>query len=174
MNCDKCGREAIVELNIIDGEHHKILRFCDQHYIEFLEENEEFLIQNQVDFMKSFIEDLVSSMTSGFSKPEYKNMKCSSCGTSLDWVFKYGKFGCDQCFTDFSVEMDELVKKTQGSFSYEGKFPHRYKDIKEKIDQIKELNAKLNIAIKEERYEDAAVLRDLILEKEDQKEGIYE
>lgn len=174
MKCDKCDREAIVELNIIDGEHHKILKFCDEHYLEFLEENEEFLIQNQVDFMKSFIEDLVSSMTSHFNKPEYKTMRCSSCGTSLDWVFDRGKFGCDHCFIDFSVEMDELIKKTQGSFSYEGKFPNRYKELKEKIDEIKDLREKLNDAIKEEKYEEAAVIRDEILDKENEKEGIYE
>ena len=96
-----------------------------------------------------------------------------------------GKLGCADCYDTFEDEIDQILRRVQGSSEYlgrKGSFEtidenkEKPKIIKkEKNDkkrEIDELQRKLKDAIKDERYEDAAKIRDEIKEKENNQKGM--
>ena len=129
-------------------------------------------------FFGSFLED--------FNTPEFmpllndvKQLTCDSCGSTFDDVVNTGKFGCADCYDTFSESLDPILKKLQGANRHVGrlgkvsnnksKLESKEKNaVKEKVSENKEenklerLQQELKDAVKEERYEDAAKLRDEI------------
>ena len=82
-----------------------------------------------------------------------------------------GKFGCEECYKAFGDKIDILLKRIQASDKYLGR-KAKY-NAENKVEEVKpnnrqeELQKQLKDAIKEERYEDAAKIRDEI-----RKEGL--
>lgn len=100
---------------------------------------------------------------------------CHNCGlTFLDYK-KTGKLGCTQCYNYLSAPIEPLIMNYHGSARHVGKVPTNYIEVKsdskmylednsEKSDaeSLEHLVKMLNSAVLDERYEDAAVLRDRI------------
>jgi len=113
---------------------------------------------------------ILADMLSGLSgiddfvkdKPEEKGPVCSKCGLKFSQFQKSGKFGCGYCYTDFSKEVTPLLKKIHGSLQHTGKKPLRMGKSLKNYDMIKELKQELQKAISNEKYEQAAQLRDKI------------
>lgn len=101
--------------------------------------------------------------TTMFSQiPDFvEELQCDKCGYTLDDYKKTGLFGCDNCYEVFEDSIDNLLLKIHG------KKRHIKKIEKENTkDNIGELKIKLEKLVKEEKYEEAAVLRDKIKEIE--------
>lgn len=100
------------------------------------------------------------------SIPDYIDdeiVKCGKCGYTLDDYTKTGLFGCPECYNTFNENLDELFLKIHGKNRHvkQNKFNEKTKTIK-KVDQVEELKEKIQELIKEEKYEEAAVIRDKI------------
>ena len=99
-----------------------------------------------------------------------KEITCDKCGLSFDDFVENGKFGCDNCYSVFEEKIDPILKRLHGSNRYVGKKvkstkPENKIEIKEEKkeqNKINELKALLKQKIKEEKYEEAAKLRDEI------------
>lgn len=106
-------------------------------------------------------------------KPEITETTCSNCNMKLSQFRKNGRFGCSNCYQTFEAVLEGALKKIQPGNHHEGKVPKNLQPIleakKETESYKKNLQLKLNLAVKEERYEDAAKLRDKIRELD--KEG---
>ncbi len=100
-------------------------------------------------------------------------MQCSNCGTSLEDIESTGKFGCEVCYDLYSdlistadMKIDEKEKrlKQKVGSNFDKNVGHS------KIDIMKR---QMEQAIKMEKYEDAAKIRDEIqkMEKDDKKDG---
>ncbi|MGN7477668.1 UvrB/UvrC motif-containing protein [Solibacillus silvestris] len=97
---------------------------------------------------------------------------CPSCGFSYRQFLKQGKFGCGQCYVTFSEQLPQLLERLQAGTQHVGYVEEAPSN--EKIEQqISELRASMQQAISEERFEDAASIRDEIrgLENKINKEG---
>jgi len=124
-------------------------------------------------FFGSFFEDL--------STPDFipllndvKQLRCDSCGFTFDDIVETGRYGCANCYDTFEDRMDPILKKLQGANRHNGrlgkisennvKFEKNIKDAKENEsdNKLEKLQDDLKHAIKEERYEDAAKIRDEI------------
>lgn len=105
-------------------------------------------------------------------------VRCDNCGMTYYDFMQKGKFGCSECFNNYGDLLDDSLKRIHGSDRHIGKKPKNYvadivfKDGKEDMSEVDKLQAELNQAIKDERYEDAARLRDNIrdLRKEEGEE----
>ncbi|HOO96433.1 MAG TPA: UvrB/UvrC motif-containing protein [Caldisericia bacterium] len=71
---------------------------------------------------------------------------CHSCGTTFDQFKRKGYFGCKDCYASFLGNLGEIQKVFGGS----------------NLESIEELEEELNKAVTDERFEDAAVIRDKI------------
>lgn len=97
------------------------------------------------------------------------NPHCKGCDTTFLEFKKTGKLGCVHCFETFSPYLDKTLKNYHGASVHTGKIPKRSGEgikIKKEMDSLK---AELQKAVYEERYEDAAGLRDKIRELEGQE-----
>ena len=137
-------------------------------------------------FMDGFMEPEFMPMLNGI-----RNIKCKTCGTVFDDILNTGMLGCGDCYNIFEDRLDPIIKKVQGTNRHVGRLAKEIdnkidekngkqektgkvenkKDVKEGNDEngnisnenkIEELQRKLKEAIKEERYEDAAKIRDEI------------
>lgn len=115
-----------------------------------------------------------------------KELRCKNCNSTFEDFINTGRFGCSECYSTFEKKIDPLLRNIQGSNRHVGRLgginkqmenksenweESEKENIKEtaKLGQINELNKQLKMAIKEEKYEDAARLRDKIKELEGEK-----
>lgn len=191
MLCSNCGKnEANVHYtHVINGEKTEY-NLCDECAKKLgIDEMDFSMPISFSNFISDFFDE--DSLLPSFSG----NMitKCPKCGLTYDQFAKNGKFGCGECYNTFSSRIESVLKNLHGSAKHRGRAPQRLaekvtklseKDDKEKQDkiqveheplvdktmeQIDRLNSDIKLAIKEERYEDAAKIRDEIKKLEEKK-----
>ncbi len=184
MLCENCGkREATVRYSENINGVKKEMNLCEEC-------SQKLGIAQKMDFSMSSLDipSFFGSLLEDFNTPEFmpllsniKQLTCDSCGSTFDDIVNTGKFGCANCYDTFADSLDPILKKLQGSNRHVGrlgkisnnksKFESKEKNSDkedEKISENKEenklekLQQDLKIAIKEERYEDAAKIRDEI------------
>ena len=94
--------------------------------------------------------------------------KCPVCGSQFSQIAKSGKVGCAECYNTFSSELMPYLKRVHGSTKHVGKVPNSAPlMVKPETDTVNELRLELNRLVREERYEEAAVVRDKIRKLEE-------
>ena len=117
--------------------------------------------------------DLLSGLAD-FSKTqepeEISSKACPTCGMTYDDFRKVGRLGCAECYATFKRSLGSLLKRIHGSPIHLGKSPARLvKPVKAKT-ELAELKRKLDRAIENEAFEEAARLRDQIRRMEQQEQ----
>ncbi|MBQ6999166.1 MAG: UvrB/UvrC motif-containing protein [Clostridia bacterium] len=107
-------------------------------------------------------------------KPAVDNMlKCPECGIDFKRFNSTGLLGCDKCYDVFAEAVETMMQRTQGAIVHNGKISGPDSEEIKKQNEISKLKSELQKAILEEKYEDAAKLRDSIkaLEKGERADG---
>ena len=133
-------------------------------------------------FFGGFMED--------FATPEFmpllneiKALKCNNCGFTFEEIANTGKLGCGNCYDVFQERLDPIIRRMQGANRHVGRVgkmidskidekianqstqkkekPNKPEDHK-KENQLEKLQEQLKQAIKDEKYEEAAKIRDEI------------
>ena len=74
-----------------------------------------------------------------------------------------GKCGCPECYNTFNSELLPYLKRVHGSIQHIGKIPNRAPlTVAVDTETAEGLRSKLNQLIREEKYEEAAIIRDKI------------
>ena len=191
MLCSNCGKhEANVHYtHVVNGEKTEY-NLCDECAKKLgIDEMDFSMPISFSNFISDFFEE--ESLLPSFSG----NMitKCPKCGLTYDEFAKNGKFGCGDCYETFADRIESVLKNLHGSAKHRGRAPQRLaektskltekdeqenkNDIKvenkplvdKTMEQIDKLNNDIKLAIKEERYEDAAKIRDEIKKLEEKK-----
>jgi protein arginine kinase activator len=91
--------------------------------------------------------------------------KCARCGVSFASFKKSGKLGCENCYVVFDDFIKNILKRIHGRNKHVGKMLNNLVNT-EKVNggKIVEYKQMLAQAIAEERYEEAAKLRDKMKE----------
>ena len=170
MLCDKCkSKEArIYYTEIVGGKK------IEQH-----------LCEDCAAELTSFQKDIpLESILSGlFSMNSGNESICSRCGMSYQEFRRVGKFGCASCYKTFGRFLQGNLKRIQGAAVHTGKVPaslasrqlaEAEKNIIAKTgaagtgrpekDMARRLEQQLKEAVREEKYEEAARLRDQLRE----------
>lgn len=185
MKCENCGKnEANVKYTqIINGEKKQM--FLCQECSAKLGIDSNIHLNMPINF-SSFLSDFFDDVSGISSMPIIgKALECPKCGLTFDEFMNTGKFGCSNCYDEFESKIDPILKNIQGSNRHMGRLGSVIEgnDIKKdsnqaiganqsenvqdnlnatKLNHLEELKANLKLAIKEERYEDAAKIRDEI------------
>ena len=166
MLCDVCGKNpATVHLTEIIDDQMNELHLC-----------EECAREKSAAMEQQFgLSELLAGMAE-VGKPSAKELetpavKCPTCGLSYADFKKIGRLGCGECYNVFRKYLAPLLKRIHGSTQHSGKSPLHItvKGAKKKVD-IQELRLRLQKAIEEEAFEEAARLRDQIKELESKQE----
>ncbi|MCG3150614.1 MAG: Protein-arginine kinase activator protein [Verrucomicrobiae bacterium] len=93
-------------------------------------------------------------------------LKCPVCGFSQADFKKTGRLGCSACWATFEQGLAPLLKAMHKSDRHVGKVPGKAAHTLIITERIKELAGDLEKAVRSEKYEDAAHIRDQIRELE--------
>lgn len=187
MKCENCGKnEANVKYTqIINGEKKQM--FLCEDCSEKLGIDSNIHLNMPINF-SSFLSDFFDDVNAITPMPMIeKAIQCQKCGLTFDDFMNTGKFGCGNCYEEFENKIDPILKNIHGSNRHIGRIgnviegndlsensknkneinENTKKD--EKAKYIEDLKSNLKLAIKEERYEDAAKIRDEIKKEENNK-----
>ena len=191
MKCDNCGkREANVRYSENINGKTKELNLCEECSQKLGITNMDFNMP--IDFSSFFGEFMEDFATPEFMPVfnEVRHLKCNNCGYTFEDIANTGKLGCENCYDVFEEKLDPIIRKIQGANHHVRRIGKMIdKKIDNKIDKklnesqetktdfsnkkesnkedenktkIEKLQIELKQAIKEERYEDAAKIRDEI------------
>jgi len=112
--------------------------------------------------------DLVALLNPCGMKQRY-GLPCPTCGMTYDDFRKVGRLGCSDCYVTFKRSLGGLLKRIHGSPIHLGKSPARLVKPPKGKTELAELKRKLERAIEEEEFEEAARFRDQIRHIEQQE-----
>lgn len=196
MMCQNCGKNEVNfrYTQIVNGVK-KEMALCDKCARELGLEGLDFNMPiNFSSFFGDFFNQYADGFLPSFSTS--KVLECDKCGMTFDDFANTGEFGCGNCYITFADRISPVLKHIHGASKHVGreykdcideleynksKFESSQKEkqneesksSKEDIEknkkksEIAKLKRDLEKAIKEERYEDAAKLRDEIKQKEE-------
>jgi len=174
MLCDVCGKnQATVHLTeIVDDQ------MTELHLCEVCAKQKSMQMEQQFG-----LSDLLAGLAD-FGKHageiEPLKLKCPNCNLTYDDFKKIGRLGCSSCYSTFIKYLLPLLKRIHGTTTHTGKVPKgaavgvaasgsSYGKAREAVsprNDMLELKAKLQEAVRLENFEEAAKLRDKIKELE--------
>ncbi|HZL43587.1 MAG TPA: UvrB/UvrC motif-containing protein [Verrucomicrobiae bacterium] len=89
-------------------------------------------------------------------------IKCARCGFTQADFKKAGRLGCPECYKTFAEGLEGLLKSMHKGTRHVGKVPESLRQTRDLSDRLVGLQKKLNKAIEDENFEQAAQLRDQI------------
>jgi protein arginine kinase activator len=92
---------------------------------------------------------------------------CSECGTKFVEFRNTGRLGCPHDYDAFREELLPLLENIHGDVKHAGKSPRRLPAAKAVQQELAQLRRRLQQAVTEEAYEEAARLRDQIKQLEE-------
>ncbi len=178
MLCQNCGKnEANIRYTQIINGDKKEIALCSK-CAKKLGVDELELPINFNSFLGDFFNDYAE--TEFLPMLQTNELKCKTCGMTYSDFINTGVFGCSDCYEVFSNPIDSLLKNLHGTAKHVGRLPNGkaekieieqpQKENKANSEESDKENKKKNLerdlekAIKEERYEDAAKIRDEIKE----------
>jgi len=90
------------------------------------------------------------------------NVECPSCGSESKEIAQEAMVGCAMCYDTFGDELENLVRERHAALIHRGKAPNRDDQREQLRVELQTKRALLRSALRSERYEEAATLRDEI------------
>jgi len=153
MLCEKCGKRnaTVMYTQIVNGKK-STLNICSQCAAG------ESLFDN------------FGSLLSFGTRPEAQAAVCPCCGMTQAEFSRKGRMGCGKCYDTFRRQAKAMLQKIHGTSVHntvkEAPSPQKTEPVKKEKSELDILREKLQAAIAEEKYEEAAKLRDEIRSKE--------
>lgn len=147
MLCEKCGKRnaTVTYTQIINGQKSSI-NICSQCAAG-----------------ESIFDNFGSLLSFGTREKTVTNTICPLCKMSLAEFTRKGRMGCGKCYETFRPYAKNMLQKIHGTAKHVTETPIPEKKPLEKTETEEEiLRRKLQAAIEEENFEEAAVLRDKI------------
>lgn len=93
---------------------------------------------------------------------EFESYVCQQCGMTYPEFQKCGMLGCAECYQAFKTPLTSLLQRVHGNTQHAGRVPggvHSGTSIRMNIERLRQ---RLQKAVADEEYEQAAKLRDAI------------
>ena len=181
MLCEHCKqREANVRYTQIVNGVKKEMVLCDKCSKELGISNMGFNMP--IDF-SSFFGEFLNEYNDNFMPllTKTKPLVCDKCKMTYEEFVNQGKFGCSNFYNVFADKIDPLLKRLHGSNRYVGRKSNKrinqeteiekskQEDVKntENEEKLKKLKLEIKKKINEEKYEEAAKIRDEIKKLEE-------
>src|SRR5579863_4699952 len=180
MLCQKCHqRQATVFFSQTVGNQTTQSHLCE---VCAKEETKAYGVMNPFsfnpfaafsDFLNNFMawdDGAIAEVNSGRTKPAMVDpqLQCPYCGYQLSFFRQNGRLGCTKCYESFKAVLDPLVSSIHGNVrhveesSTSEPVAPAPDDRRSQRPEIVEIRKMIEEAIKSEKYEEAARLRDEI------------
>ena len=164
MTCNICGtNEATIHLTEIVNDQMVEIHLCEGCAQE---KGTQFKTHFNPAELLSDLTDLAKQIT-GIDKSV---LKCANCGLYYEEFGRTGRLGCPECYESFTTLLLPLIKKVQHAIRHAGKRPASLPPASSPArvtHDLKELQNRLRKMIQQEAFEEAAKVRDQILQLEE-------
>ena len=162
MMCEDCGvRPAKFHLmTIINGDRVE-RNLCPGCMAKHQKQLPGIDFSNLAGILNSILEDR-SAEERTKQDAQFEGLVCEQCGTTYMEFQKWGMLGCANCYQAFKTPLTSLLQRVHGNTQHAGRVPdgaHSGASIRMNIDRLRQ---KLQKAVADEEYEQAAKLRDAI------------
>ncbi len=170
MLCERCKeRDATVHLTEIIKNVKSEIHLCEVCA-------REIGLNAQLSSFSLSVPDMLSFLDVHEIDEHGDTTACASCGFTFTDYKKSGKLGCPECYRHLRASLHSVLSNYHGTPQHVGKVPANFIEqgnrglmLLEKKGKsstatmtLQELKKKMQKAVREERYEEAAVLRDEI------------
>ncbi len=163
MLCEICGKNnATTHIRSVVNGIVKEMNLCG--YCAAKEGYHDLAHNSLAEMLASMFGDALSSGSAITAR------RCNCCGATFSDIAEKGRVGCSECYTTFYDDLLPYLKRVHGAIEHSGKRPNKAQlTVTRDEESIEALRDKLNLLVREERFEEAAVIRDKIkkLEQED-------
>lgn len=163
MLCEKCGKNnATTHIrSVVNGvvTEKNLCSYCaaEEGYSGFAE-------SGLTQMLASMFGDVLHS------DPAVSAKHCECCNSTFSDIAESGKVGCSECYKTFYDDLIPYLKRVHGATKHVGRIPNRAPlTVTDNGDTAAALRLKLNRLVKEERFEEAAEIRDRIKQLEEGK-----
>lgn len=167
MICEHCNeQEATVHLTqVVDGDVQKL------HLCEHCAAKAGFDLEGPISISDILMGLGPSSDQAADELSVLRVQACSQCGMTRQEFKKRGRVGCANCYASFEPELLSILKAVHHAESHCGKIPESLRERLGRTQEIALLKDSLQKAVAEERFEEAASIRDRIRSLLDRKEA---
>lgn len=148
--CNLCSEPATVFVSMVIGKEVTQVCYCKKHATQ------KGILNTQGYDLADINEQIVKSLMKVKKGPI-----CPHCGCGLDDCEQTGLMGCVQCYSTFKHLIQGSLKHIHKRSIHLGKMPTRLDDEVRRL-RLELLESTLKRMIDEERYEDAAKIRDVV------------
>jgi protein arginine kinase activator len=155
--CGRCSKPAVLHITELRHGEVQALHLCEACAKEYLS-----------NAPTEAPEELPADITTeaGEELDELDQQVCPNCGISFKEFRAQGRLGCPHDYVAFENELLPLLENIHGETSHCGKVPKRAPFSSQQQFELIKLRSELRSAVDEERYEDAARIRDEIRQAE--------
>ena len=159
MKCQRCVKQATLHITEVLGED----RFEEVHLCEDCAKKYLYEPQQKKAAAKLAAEGLTES-----EEPDpLGDKQCEACGIKFVEFRNHGRLGCPHDYDAFKDDLLPLLESVHGDTRHVGKTPRRLPKAKGAQLELTQLRRKLQQFVTDEKYEDAARIRDRIREIEE-------
>ncbi len=164
VKCTQCGEGATVFVSLVmDGTVTKVA-YCRVHA-----EDKGVFASGAYDFLAFAEGEESGKITIPVLRAE--DLRCPACKLSQTEFERSGRFGCAVCYHTFGAALKHVLGRMHVGEHHKGKIPKRAQAQHRMRDQIRNLENKIEEAVADERYEEAAACRDKISEINRETQG---
>lgn len=159
MKCQRCPKQATLHITEVLGED----RFEEVHLCE--ECAKKYLYEPH---QKKAAAAKAGEGAVETDEPDTLGEKqCEACGLKFVEFRNNGRLGCSHDYDAFRDDLMPLLESVHGDTKHVGKQPRRLPKVKGAQLELSQLRRKLQQLITDEKYEEAAAIRDRIRELEE-------
>lgn len=163
MKCQKCAKNAVIHITeVLGDDQYEELHLCEecaQAYIAQAQPPKKQSVSKSKDPLSASEEQTEAAGLGG--------RKCPVCGIKFAEFRNSGRLGCANDYDHFSEELTSLLENIHGETKHVGKSPRRLPQTRQIQQELTQLRKKLQKAVMEEAYEEAARIRDRIKQLEE-------
>ena len=156
MKCQRCPKQATLHITEVLGEERfEEVHLCEECAKKYLYEPQQ---KKQTKPGAAAVPETEDSTPAG--------ARCPACGLTFLEFRNHGRFGCAHDYDTFKPDLLPLMESVHGDTKHAGKIPRRAPRTATTQAELAQLRQRLQVLIDEEKYEEAARIRDRIRELE--------
>ncbi len=158
MNCQNCNKNtATIHLTEITNGKRQ-----EKHLCESCAQNDGITVSAQIP-LNDLLNNLLAAQPKDQNVFNATSASCPKCNITIDDINEQSLLGCPEDYDVFSESLNKIIDKYQdGGKVHCGKVPQNECDKTTQESELENLKKALEEAVEQERYEDAARLRDEI------------
>lgn len=160
MLCEKCGKNnATTHIRSVVNGVVREMNLCG--YCAAKEGYHDLAHNSLAQMLASMFGDALAANSAVAAR------RCECCGASFSDIAENGRVGCSECYNTFYDDLLPYLKRVHGATEHVGKRPNKAQlTVAPSEDSIQSLRDKLSTLVREEKFEEAAVIRDKIKKME--------